>query len=108
MPKRKPGRPVQVWPKEKIKLLKQLFPIMSNAELADQFGVTVSALRAIAAQYNVKKKNRYWSKQSAKMVLDLWESHNPDEIVVMLQQKFGIVKTKWAVINKYRELSGLK
>ena len=102
------GRPNTEWPKEKIALLKKIYPTKSNDVVAAELNITVSALRNAAIRFKVKKSNRYWDKAEEKFITDNWEVLSPIEIADALKKKFMLVKTKWAVINKYRELKGLR
>jgi hypothetical protein len=110
MKKNKPGagRPTKEWTKDRVALLKKCYPTKSNEEAAAILGVTVSALRNAAIRFKVSKSNRYWDKPEEDYLLKNWPVMSPDEIADGLKKKFGITKTKWAVINKYRELSGLR
>ncbi|HTE32721.1 MAG TPA: hypothetical protein VK666_20210 [Chryseolinea sp.] len=108
MKKKNAGRPATEWPKEKIALLKKHYPTTGNEEVATMLSTTVSALRNAATYYKVKKANRYWDKPETDFILKNWDALSPDEIADGLEKKFKIKKTKWAVINKYRELMGLR
>lgn len=102
------GRKVVDWPKEKIALLKKHYPTKSNEEAAALIGVTISALRNAAIRFKVKKSNRFWDKPETDFILKNWDQLSPVEIADKLKEKLKIEKTKWAVINKYRELKGLR
>lgn len=106
--KNKPGqgRPVVAWPLEKVKLLKKLYPTLSNDIVADKLNTTVSAVRYAAMKFKVKKSNRYWDKPETDYLLKNWPVMSAEEIAAGLKEKFKIEKTRWAVINKYRELKG--
>ncbi len=105
MPKiNKPGRPVAFWTKENIALLKKLYPKKSNAEVAAAFNLNERAIRNAAMRFKIKKSNRYWDKPEVDYVLKNWPVMSAVEIAAGLKEKFGIEKTRWAVINKYREL----
>lgn len=96
--KNKPGagRPVVGWTPERIKLLKKLYPTTDNESAAKQLKVSLSALRNAATKFGVKKQG--WS---AKDIEILRANYN-----TMTYQKIAdkIGKTRWAVINKAREL----
>lgn len=96
------GRPTFFWTKERIKILKAIYPTQTNEEVAALLGITVSAVRNGAVRFKVKKKDRYWDKPEEDFILKNWEVMSAME----LAEKLG--KTKWAVINKYRELKGLR
>lgn len=108
--KNKPGagRPNTEWPKEKIALLKKLYPNKHNDDVAKEMNVTVSALRNAVVRFKVKKSNRYWDIPEEKFVTDNWPILSVSEIADQLKKKFGVEKTKWSIINKYRELIGLR
>lgn len=106
--KNKPGagRPGTDWTKERIKELKKLYPTNDNIVVAKKMGITVSAVRNAAIKYKVKKATRYWDRPWEILVVKNWQTHTPEEIMELLLRKFKVAKTKWAIINKYRELSG--
>lgn len=108
--KNKPGqgRKVVDWPKEKVAQLKKLYPTGDNKEVAAKLGITVSALRNASIRFKVKKSTRYWDKPWEDLVIKQWPAMSPEEIAAELLKKFKVVKTKWSVINKYRELAGLR
>jgi hypothetical protein len=108
MKKNKRGRPVIAWSKEKIAFLKKLYPGKNNKDVAAEMGITISALRNAAVKFKVKKSNRYWDKAKENFVVDNWQILSVSEIADQLEKKFNIYKTKWAIINKYRELKGLR
>lgn len=95
--KNKPGggRPVNSWPPEKVKLLTKLYPITDNETLAKKLKVSVSALRNAAVRFDVKKKG--WTDKDIQALKDNF--HLPYDKIA---EKLG--KTRWAVINKAREL----
>lgn len=100
--KDKRGAPVTFWTPERVKILKANFPTKDNEAVAALLGTTVSALRNAANVYKVKKKNRYWDKPEEDFLLKNWTVMSAVEIAEKLD------KTRWAVINKYRELMNLR
>lgn len=96
----RPGPKPTEWPKEKVAMLKKLYPKHDNEEVAKQMGVSVSALRNAAQRFKVKKSDRYWDKPDHDFLLKNWPVMSAEEIGKELK------KTRWAVINKYRELTG--
>lgn len=101
------GRPVK-WTEEKIKDLKKYFPSIDNEIVATSLNVSAGALRLKASQLRLKKAKWYWHKNWEKLVLQKFGNHSPEEIAAMLKNKFGAVKSRWSVINKYRKLTGKK
>lgn len=102
------GPKVTEWSKEKVVTLKKLYPLKDNASVAAEMGITESALRNAAVRFRVKKSSRYWDKPWEDFILKNWEVMTVIELSDELKRKFKIEKTKWAVINKYRELKGLR
>lgn len=100
--KSKAGRPVTFWTAERIAVLKKHYPVTSNEQVADLLGTTVRAVRSKVMVLKIKKKDRYWDRSDEDYLKKNWDYMS----AVELAEKLG--KTKWAVINKYRELSGLR
>lgn len=96
--KNKPGagRPVGNWTPERIKLLKRLYPGNDNATAARQLGVSVFALCNAATRFGVKKQG--WSEKE----ISVLKAHYNTLTYQQIADKIG--KTKWAVINKARDL----
>lgn len=88
------------WTDAEIDTLKKLFPKTDNSEVAEKIGKTVSAIRNKAVKLKLKKTNNYWKVGQEKYLLDNYGKIPLDDIMKYLK------KTKWAVINKYRELTG--
>lgn len=97
---KKPGAKVTFWTPEKIKDLKKYFPTKDNQEIAETLGTTVRAVRSMAFRLGLKKVQRYWTYGQEQFLLKNWEK--------MTAVKIGeeLNKTRWAVINKYRILTG--
>lgn len=98
----------QDWSEKQIKQLEKLYPNTDKEVIAEKLGKSVGAIRSQAGRLNLKKSTRYWDKPEEDYVLANWLEMTADEIAEGLKQKFGIDKTRWAVINKYRELAGLR
>lgn len=94
------------WTAEMISLLKKLYPKTENTIVAEKIGVTVDAVRSKAVLLKIKKSDRYWDKPWEDLILKNWDVMSPEELITELKNKFKVEKTKWAIINKYRELTG--
>lgn len=96
--KNKPGagRPVQGWTPERIRLLKKIYPATDNETAARQLKVSVSALCNAATRFGVKKQG--WSEKD----ISVLKAHYNTLTYQQIADKIG--KTKWAVINKARDL----
>lgn len=97
--KNKPGagRPVTDWPPERVKLLKKLYPTTDNETVAAKLGVTVSAVRNAATRFGITKNG--WTEKDEQWLLANAAKMTYDQ----LAKELG--KTRWGVINKYRELT---
>lgn len=83
---------------------KKLFPITSNSELAKKYSVNESAIRMWGSKLKLLKKNWQWSRHDENFVLKNYgtDRYTIDEIA----KKIG--RSKWSIINKYREAKGLR
>lgn len=106
--KRKTKPYPSAWPDGAIAVLKKHYPTKDNDEVAALTGKSVSAVRNMAGKLRLKKSTRYWDKPWEKFVIKNYPVMNDVEIAHGLLKKFGAAKTKWAIINKYRELMGLR
>lgn len=97
---KKPGARITFWSEAKIKELKKHFPTKDNEIIAELLGTTVRAVRSKAFILRLKKSERYWNYGQEQFLLKNWQSMSAVEIGNELK------KTRWAVINKYRELTG--
>ena len=97
--KNKPGagRPVEAWPADKVAILKKLYPTTDNATMAKVLGVSVSALRNAAVRFGVQKKG--WTDKDIAFIKANYSTLTYDQMADKLD------KTRWAVINKARELT---
>jgi hypothetical protein len=88
------------WSDKEVALLKKHFPVKDTEEVSKIIGRSVRAIRSKAFSLSLEKSNRYWTKEQEKLILKKYYKLGADE----LSRKIG--KTKWAVINKFRELTG--
>lgn len=98
------------WPKEKINLLKILYPVLHNKDIVlhmQQAGypTTVSAIRNAAVKYGIVKKEK-WPPAAEKFLFKNWDKKSASKLAEQMTQKFKIKYTRWSVINKFRELTG--
>lgn len=77
-----------------------LYPTMSDKDLAKKMNVKISYVRNVGGRYGLKKKARYWSEKDKKTLL----KHYKDGLVIVMEKLPK--RSKWAIINKYRELKG--
>jgi hypothetical protein len=82
--------------------LKKLFSKQDNEDIAAILNKTESSVRNRAIILKLKKTNNYWKIWQEKYVLENYGSLPMQDMVKHLK------KTKWGIINKYRELSGLR
>lgn len=95
-----PRHSEQDWTEKQIETLKKLYPTTDNEAVAKKVGKSVRAVRSQAVRLRLKKSTRYWDKPQEDWLLKNWDVLSVKE----LGEKLG--KTKWAIINKYRELTG--
>lgn len=86
------------WTERQEFLLKKYYSYFSNKEIATTLQKSVRAVREKARKMGLKNKH-FWTKKDEKYVLKSWVNNHPEEIGIKLN------RTKWAVINKYRELT---
>lgn len=79
-----------------------VYPFFDNAILSEIFGKAESTLRVRATRRNLKKHNVSWSKTEDDYVLRHYKQVPVKEMVKELN------RTKWAIINRYRELMSLR
>lgn len=87
------------WSPIEIGLLKSLYPTHKNEEIIRVLNKSDSAIRNAAKRYGVKKTEWRWTQKEKKIILKNWEALSAQEIAE------SIGRTKWAVINKYREIN---
>lgn len=88
------------WSKDELEYLRKNFAKTSNEELSDHLQKSESAIRTYAQKLKLKKANNYWK---PKQEVYLMENYG-NLPIAEIQKHLG--KTKWGVINKYRELKG--
>lgn len=95
------------WSEADEKQLRKLYPKTHNEIISDKIpGTTVFSIRAKAVSLGLKKSDRYWDIPEEDFIRKNWDAMSPDELAAGLKEKFQVERTKWAVINKYRELTG--
>ena len=82
--------------------LKKLFPKQDNEKIAELLNKTASAVRSRATILKLKKSKHYWKTGQEKYVMENYGNLSIYEMITYLK------KTRWAIINKHRELSGLR
>lgn len=102
----KPIYPNSIWTEEEINLLKELYAVQSNEEVAEQLKKTIRSIRSKAQILKLKKDGAKWSTAEKKLLLKLWETSSVQEIEAALKTKFKTTRTKWAIISKHRQLTG--
>lgn len=79
----------------------RLFPTTSNNILAKKYGVKESTIRMWASKIRILKANNfYWSELDIRFLQFFWKKTTNK----LIADKLG--RTRWAVINKKRHLSG--
>lgn len=81
---------------------KKLFPVTQNADLAKMYKVKESTVRNWAAKLKLHKKSWGWTKKEEEYLLKSYPNLMATELAKTLK------RSRWAVINKYRELTGLR
>lgn len=89
-----------VWTDKQISDLKKYYPVKENSFVAKKVNKTIDAIRAKAIKLRLKKENYFWQNKDEKFILKNVKVLSYPEIA----EKLG--RSKWAVINKYRELTG--
>lgn len=90
---------------DKDALLTAMYPTIDNAVIAEKIGATVSALRSRATKLKLKKTLRYWSDEDNAWLL---ANYNATGIGLLELMNHFPTRTKWAIINQYRELTGAR
>jgi hypothetical protein len=86
------------------KEFKRLFPITDNSVLAEKYKVKESTIRNWGAKLKLLKKNWLWSRHDENFVLKNYGTGR--YTIAEIAKKIG--RSKWSVINKYREATGLR
>lgn len=81
---------------------KKLFPVTDNATLSKQYKVTESTVRMWGAKLKLRKKSWGWTKEEEQYLLKSYPNLMATELAKTLK------RSRWSVINKYRELTGLR
>lgn len=87
---------------ENIEYFKKEFPVTENSILAKKYMVAESTIRVWASKLKLKKQSCSWSRRHERYILNNYEKKSVKEICEKL------ARSKFAVINKYRELAGLR
>jgi len=95
-------KPATVWFPAQIAKLKKLYPVTDTGEVAKTLGMTERAIRSAAKKFGIEKSDRYWTREQVATLEKMWADNSAVEIGKKLS------KTRWAVINKYREVQGLR
>ncbi|MBK0383519.1 hypothetical protein I5M32_11180 [Pedobacter sp. SD-b] len=90
------------WTDLEIEYLKNNFGKTSNKELSDYYKKNNQAIRTMAQKLGLKKQKWAWKIGEEKYVALNYGKLPIEEMITHLS------KTKWAIINKYRELNGLR
>lgn len=91
-----------VKPNKQAKELDKLLPIMSDKEVAAKLNLPLTTVRSHAANRKIKKTYNEWSKSEIKTLKKEYQFG----IAWVMDKLTG--RTKWAIINKYREVMGLR
>lgn len=78
------------------------FPVTENRILAKKYKVAESTIRVWGSKMKLKKESWVWVRSHENYVLKYYNKKKSADIAKKLN------RTRWAVINKYRELSGLR
>lgn len=82
--------------------LDKLLPIMSDKEVANKLNIPLTTVRSHAANRKIKKTYSEWSKEDLKTL----KKEYPFGIAWVMDKLPN--RSKWAIINKYREVMGLR
>lgn len=91
-----------VWPESDVAYLKEHFPTTDNEVIAEALSKSVSAIRNEAWALKLRKARHYWKPTQEAFLLEHYGQLSIEEI----SQKLD--KSKWSIINKHRELTGLR
>lgn len=84
---------------KKLAEVEKIYGKKSSRQVAKETGIKYNTIRVIAARKGLKKENRYWTAKQEKELLKRYKEYGWQHFA----DKFD--KTKWSVINKFRELS---
>lgn len=81
---------------------KKLFPVTENSALSKKYDVTESTIRMWGSKLKLRKKSWGWTKKEEEYLLKSYPNLMATELAKTLK------RSKWSIINKYRELMGLR
>lgn len=98
------GKPGPTFKSIDQKEFKKLFPVTENSALAEKYGVKESTVRMWGSRLKLLKKSWQWSRHDENFILQNYGTgrYTVDEMA----EKIG--RSKWSIINKYREAKGLR
>lgn len=96
------------WTGLQLALLRKKFPSTDTAALAKQIKKSLPAVLSKATALGLKKSAWYWKPAHENWLLRNYPVMSAEELVQAMKDRFGIEKTTWALINKYRKLIGKK
>lgn len=97
---------LHTWSPQQLEILEKLYPNTNNKTIAATLNKTDKAIRTKANTLGYKKI--IWTAESEVWLLANFKLMDDKELMEQIHQKFGLIKTNYAVINKYRELAGLR
>lgn len=80
--------------------VKDLYLVLPIKEVAKITGFNERKIRNLATKMKLKRVNRFWNEKEKKLLLKYYEYG----IAFVLEKLPG--RTKWGIINQYRELTG--
>jgi len=89
-------------PNKHAKELDKLIPTMPDKEVAAKLNIPLTTVRSHASNRKIKKTYNEWSKEEIKTLKKEYQFG-----IAWIMDKFPN-RTKWAIINKYREVMGLR
>jgi Zn-dependent peptidase ImmA (M78 family) len=90
------------WTNEKKTSFSKDYPTMPTARLIKKYHVSEKAINVMASKLKLKKENYWWSPEDCQR---LKENYNATGTGMQELLEMFPGKTKWAIINKYRELT---
>jgi hypothetical protein len=92
------------WTTENNIILRALYPKYDNAIVAEKLGCDVKAVRNRAAKLKLRKDEVQWTTRDEHWLLANYKNKSMNMRLIMAHFPD---RTRWAIINKYRELAGL-
>lgn len=80
----------------------KMFPHHSNKEISEKLNIEVVTIRNIGTKHKLKKVERPWTKKDEKLLIAYYEGGLRGLADILPN------RTRWSMINKYRELKGLR